>query len=572
MSDGRVTLEAIARFDRLETAFDRQTQKVAKQEQRIESLTNKLRRMETTGLRGQNSLIANAARVAATYFSIHQAIGLVTEGLRMQSRVADEAGRQAMDAARAERSFVMATGDIPRPLFQFMRSEALRMGAREGISETDVFQTFLHAFSGTEEAPAERVPRALRMFDVMSKVAKSELVNQPNLLSAALNLEKNVFAAEGVPQEQAQEEAVALMLRFLSQSPAVEGQVALPKFAQALSAEISNARATTREERIEVAKVAAALQSATMSTIADPEGALSRTMQANLGASLREHVGRSGQDLMTALDQVWEQGLQGDITKRGRAITKGLQQDVIDKFGIINQRFLENKEAFDRPLGEAIEVLQDRMEGTRDPLSRATLAAERLKAHEMVRFRETGMALRGVSTEILERSIIPMQEARFGSAVTKGLIGWEKFFKGDFTPQQAAGRVEELLLNAVTDVAPGRAGPLSALGISDRVARRLSGLERAELVAGADISGLPFSREQRSAVEQLQLGLGELIEVLKARENQRESIDEIQKLRDAFNNGTKEWKRATDAMIQMNGGGNNQTAAGGRRNSESENP
>lgn len=573
MPEGSVTLKAIADFSRMDTTLVRTQKLVQTLESRLKSMADSQARFNRRATTNMSSLARNALTVATTYLSIHQAINLVSTALRSQKQLADEAAEKSMSAAQAEQALVLATVDLNRQQFAMMRQGALRIGAREGLSETKTFQAFLRAFSGTEEIPEERIPRALRVFDRLARVAKSELGRQPELLNVALNLEKNIFAGKGIDPTQAQDDAILLMLRFLSQSPAVEGRVALPKFAQAVSAEISAARAVTPEQKRAVANAAAAMTSAVMSTMADPDGAIARTMVANLGISARMAVGRTGQPMDVALRQIGEKGLtSADLVFRGKAITKEMQKDIVDNLGAAMDRFRENMIAFGRPGAGGIETLIDRMEGRFNELRRANLGLERVEAQRQQSLIKGDFATAGITSQIVRKSLVPAK----GQAVNNFFenlfpLGVQEFFGGALTPQQGAAFLSKRLQQGFpsADVAARRRRlfPNDPQGLL--LARELATATPSEF----DVSEGKRFESLRQSVILMQSGVLQLLDIIESKTRQEQLNEELRSNRETEQgNALKDSVQAIgNQVIDLGSSQSNWGRAGIRNNAEAEN-
>lgn len=372
MADGTVTLEAIARFDRLETALARLQKKNESLEKQIAKGGAAHNRFESAASKGLLKLARNALTVAGTYASIHQGIRLVTSAITDQIEKQRLAAQMSRTFEESRNEFLTQIGRLSPEQKEQLETRVLAAGTRAGLDRNMIFPTFRSAFSSTDELDVtKRMERSARVFEESTELFGRSLQNFPRVQGGILQIQRLT--------QDTLENTAGKVVRFIEQSAADDPGV-ITKVAQVISAQIEQTGALTPAARQRAADDAMAILTTLMAAGFDPEAAMSRTAASNLDPVLREALGatRDTRSTVELLKQFVEEGPDPDTVKfKGKSFTKemqrGLTRDLADTAGTISSILAEQIPIFRAPVGPSAGVVKGLQSGVSERQRRAVL-------------------------------------------------------------------------------------------------------------------------------------------------------------------------------------------------------
>lgn len=232
------------------------------------------------------------------YFTLHAAIGMVTEAMAAQRRIAEEANRVQMTAADSQAEVIKNLGPVSTAhASAFLKSIddiAKQAGAPQIAPVYQSAASTLSAIGGNEELTKTILANSIPLFR-----------NKMDQLPAFAGSVGDLVGIMGDETKQGVQKAIGLTLQTLQQSRITR----LDAFQNAAPAIAAVAAVDTGADRGRAVSEGGALFAAIGGSIKDPEGSLTKTATAMVATKL--------EDLLPEKDLI---GGEGEIRRKGTGL------------------------------------------------------------------------------------------------------------------------------------------------------------------------------------------------------------------------------------------------------------
>lgn len=337
--DGNFRLTASANFSSLQNEVERQRRSIQGLEAANKKLASGLGAVGKTHQSAFSGMLASGARMIVQYAGIHQAVSLVTRGLRDQIALEEQLRQATTSVAEAKQKvlplFKDFTDEQVKDIFQFVGAKSVSLG----ISEAAGILTLDQIVSATAGKAEDRTRLIKETFGEVAPLFRVNTEELGVVSGSILDLQRAVgLNIAGTTN---------LALSFLSQTRL--GTVAdLPALIRTISATGAILQPT---DKVQAAKDTAALFGAFGATFGEAGGKISGTSIGNFIAVLAEKLGKEAGGLSAGdvLKQVrTDPALVIEVFESvlGRSLSKPVQRRFLEEGSELSKLFEEMLTAF----------------------------------------------------------------------------------------------------------------------------------------------------------------------------------------------------------------------------------
>lgn len=321
-SDGTITLEASARFTRLENELERSRRKI----EQLERAGGKFGQNSRRSFDNAAAALGKVARQALVSIGVYRTLGSVISGVTAaideQKQLAASALSESEQIAIAQRRFFAVTarpgisGAAARATLDQIRTLARQEGIPEAAAITAGGQVLSAA--GGELVRPEVIVNSLKTFAPFFR-GMSEGLGEA--ASSTVDLQRNL----GLTAEQSRNLAITTM-----GEARVTDVANLDKIIRGIAAGGRSLVEKFPEQRQQIARELGAMVGALSSAIVDTTGELTSTAIPNMLTAMEETLGEETMP-MEGLRRIRDEGLRDQFEENllGRAVTKKAQDSLI---------------------------------------------------------------------------------------------------------------------------------------------------------------------------------------------------------------------------------------------------